>query len=148
VRCDACARDNPPAARFCNACGQALAVVCGECEQTNPPGSRFCNACGARLDAPARADRDDPRSYTPKHLAQKILKQKAALEGERKHVTVLFADLADSTAFSEAVDPEEMHGLLDRAFQLILEEVHRYEGTVNQFTGDGVMAERWVGWKG
>ena len=140
MRCDACNRDNPATARFCNACGEALALRCAACEQTNPPGSRFCNECGSRLEPEAVPERKDPRVYTPKHLAEKILHHKAGLEGERKHVTVLFADLAGSTAFAEAIDPEEMHALMDRAFQLILEEVHRYEGTVNQFTGDGVMA--------
>jgi class 3 adenylate cyclase/tetratricopeptide (TPR) repeat protein len=68
------------------------------------------------------------------------LRQKAAIEGERKHVTVLFADLADSSALAEGIDAEEMHGLMDRAFKIILAEIHRFEGTVNQFTGDGVMA--------
>ena len=87
------------------------------------------------------AQATDPRSYTPKHLVDRILTQKTAIEGERKHVTVLFADLADSTALAERLgDPEEMHQLLDRAFQLMLEEIHGVEGTINQFTGDGVMA--------
>ena len=78
--------------------------------------------------------------YTPRHLADKILTSKSTLEGERKHVTVLFADVGDYTPLSERSDPEEMHSLMDRCFQQILEQVHRYEGTVNQFTGDGVMA--------
>jgi class 3 adenylate cyclase/tetratricopeptide (TPR) repeat protein len=79
-------------------------------------------------------------SYTPRHLAERILTQRSALEGERKHVTVLFADLAGSTSLAEHADPEEIHQLMDRAFQRMLAEVHRYEGTVNQFTGDGIMA--------
>jgi class 3 adenylate cyclase len=81
----------------------------------------------------------DPRSYTPKHLADKILRSKSALEGERKHVTVLFCVLVDSTPLAERVGPEEMHAVMDRCFQIILERVHGYEGTVNQFLGDGVM---------
>jgi class 3 adenylate cyclase/tetratricopeptide (TPR) repeat protein len=86
------------------------------------------------------AEAPAPRDYTPKHLAEKILRQKAALEGERKHVTVLFADLADSTELAAQLGPEPMHALMDRVFQRILAQVHHYEGTVNQFTGDGVMA--------
>ena len=87
-------------------------------------------------DAPALA----PRSYTPKHLVEKIMHSKAALEGERKQVTVLFADVPGFTAMSEKLDPEEVHAIMDCAFEVILNEVHRYEGMINQFLGDGVMA--------
>ena len=139
MRCATCQHENPETARFCNACGASLAPRCARCDHLNPAGSVFCNACGERI-GPEGAAAPDPREYTPKHLAEKILHSKTALEGERKHVTVLFADLADSTALAEGIDAEEMHGLMDRAFQLILEQVHGYEGTVNQFTGDGVMA--------
>ncbi len=79
-------------------------------------------------------------AYTPKHLAAKILNSRAALEGERKQVTVLFADIAGFTAMSSRLDPEDLHTIMDGAFARIMEAVHRYEGTVNQFTGDGVMA--------
>lgn len=145
MRCSRCDHENPAEARFCNACGAALSLRCPACEHTNPSGSAFCNACGQRLEQAAQPDVEaapvpDPREYTPRHLAERILRNKAALEGERKHVTVLFADLADSTELTERVDAEEMHALMDRAFQRILAEVHRYEGTVKQFTGDGVMA--------
>jgi class 3 adenylate cyclase/tetratricopeptide (TPR) repeat protein len=81
-----------------------------------------------------------PQSYTPKHLAEKILTSKSALEGERKQVTVLFVDVSGFTALSDALDPEDVHRLMTRAFELMLGEVHRYEGTVNQFLGDGIMA--------
>jgi class 3 adenylate cyclase/predicted ATPase len=82
----------------------------------------------------------DPRHYTPRHLADKILRSKSALEGERKQVTVLFADVKGSLELAEQVDPEEWHRVMDRFFQILAEGVHRYEGTVNQFTGDGIMA--------
>jgi len=82
----------------------------------------------------------DPLSYTPKHLAEKILTSRSALEGERKQVTVLFCDLANSTPIAERLGPEHMHTLLNRFFELALSEVHRYEGTINQFLGDGFMA--------
>ncbi|MEK7386190.1 MAG: adenylate/guanylate cyclase domain-containing protein [candidate division NC10 bacterium] len=81
-----------------------------------------------------------PESYTPRHLAEKILTSRAALEGERKQVTVLFCDIAGSTALAERIGPEAMHGLLNRFFELALAEVHRHEGTINQFLGDGFMA--------
>jgi class 3 adenylate cyclase len=82
----------------------------------------------------------EPLSYTPKHLAEKILTSRSALEGERKQVTVLFCDLANSTPIAERIGPEAMHALLHRFFEVALNEVHRYEGTINQFLGDGFMA--------
>jgi predicted ATPase/class 3 adenylate cyclase len=89
---------------------------------------------------PATDQEREPLSYTPKHLAEKILTSRSALEGERKHVTVLFCDLANSTPIAERLGPEHMHTLLNRFFELALSEVHRYEGTINQFLGDGFMA--------
>ena len=82
----------------------------------------------------------EPLSYTPAHLAEKILTSRSALEGERKQVTVLFCDLQNSTPLAEKIGPENMHGLLNRFFEIALSEVHRYEGTINQFLGDGLMA--------
>jgi class 3 adenylate cyclase len=107
------------------------------------PQARFCSACGASLaGAPAtpKPRERSPRAYTPKHLADKILASKSALEGERKQVTVLFADVKSSMELAESVDPEEWHRILDRFFQILADGVHRFEGTVNQYTGDGIMA--------
>jgi class 3 adenylate cyclase len=81
-----------------------------------------------------------PLSYTPKHLAEKILTSRSALEGERKQVTVLFADVKGSMDLAEQLDPEEWHKILDRFFQILTDGVHRFEGTINQYTGDGIMA--------
>src|SRR5882724_7664211 len=89
---------------------------------------------------PSFAQEPEPVSYTPKHLAEKILTSRSALEGERKQVTVLFCDLANSTPIAERIRPEAMHTLLNRFFEVALNEVHRYEGTINQFLGDGFMA--------
>ena len=89
---------------------------------------------------PAPAPERDPRTYTPKHLADKILQSKSALEGERKQVTVLFADVKGSMDLAEGLDPEVWHAILDRFFQILADGVHRFEGTVNQYTGDGIMA--------
>ena len=94
----------------------------------------------APITPPSTEQEREPLSYTPKHLAEKILQSKAALEGERKQVTVLFCDLANSTAIAEKIGPENMHTLLNRFFELALNDIHRYEGTINQFLGDGFMA--------
>ncbi len=92
--------------------------------------------------APAETPKHEraPRDYTPKHLADKILQSKSAIEGERKQVTVLFADVKGSLELAEQVDPEEWHRILDRFFQILADWVHRFEGTINQYTGDGIMA--------
>jgi class 3 adenylate cyclase/tetratricopeptide (TPR) repeat protein len=144
MSCPVCQRENPADARFCNGCGQPLARICAACARENPPDASFCAGCGARLDGAAATPTDRrieaPRSYTPPHLADRILRTRGALEGERKNVTVLFCDLADSTPLAEGLGAEEMHRVMDRAFGVILDEVHRTEGTVNQFLGDGAMA--------
>src|SRR5438094_9076442 len=131
-------------ARFCNCCGSRLVLTCRSGNQVDPPARRFCNGCGEKPDNPSAAPLAprfaEPQGYTPKHLAEKILISKGALEGERKLVTFLFVDVSGFTALSERLDPEDVHQLMDRAFELMLAEVHRYEGTVNQFLGDGIMA--------
>jgi class 3 adenylate cyclase len=120
-------------------------VKCRACGFENPPGFKFCGECATALTAAAREPstapaRADPRSYTPPHLAEKILGSRSALQGERKQVTVLFADVKGSMELAEQLDPEDWHRILDRFFKLLTEGVHRFEGTVNQYTGDGIMA--------
>ena len=138
--CPRCRQPNPPAARFCSNCGANLAVACPACGSGNAPGSRFCNECGEALSSPAAAPRVAPESYTPKHLAARILTSRGALEGERKQVTVLFADLKGSMELLAERDPEEARHLLDPVLERMMEAVHHYEGTVNQVMGDGIMA--------
>ena len=143
--CAGCARDNPAAARFCGGCGAPLEARCPACQSPNPPGNRFCHQCGGALDVVATTAMPStafpsPRAYTPKHLADKILTSASALQGERKLVTVLFVDVSGFTSLSERLDPEDVHALMRRAFDLMLAEVHANEGTVNQFLGDGIMA--------
>ncbi|MEE8166710.1 MAG: adenylate/guanylate cyclase domain-containing protein, partial [Myxococcota bacterium] len=142
--CSSCSRDNPEDASFCAGCGERLAAECRGCGRSNAPDSAFCNGCGRPLDEPAASpplsEVPTPRSYTPRHLADKILTTKSAIEGERKRVTVLFVDLQRSMELSEGIDPEEWHKLMDRFFSILADGVHRYEGTVNQYTGDGIMA--------
>ena len=120
---------------------------CPSCERENRPDARFCDGCGGGLTGASPAPRaaepanaPERRGYTPEHLANKILRSRSALEGERKQVTVLFADVKGSMELSEQVDPEEWHKVLDRFFQILTDGVHRFEGTVNQYTGDGIMA--------
>jgi len=108
-----------------------------------PIGAKFCMKCGHDLNSPASSppiDLNLPRSYTPKFLAEKILNTRSAVSGERKSVTVLFADVVNYTSIAERLDPEEVHEIMDGCFKILMGEIHRLEGSVNQFTGDGVMA--------
>ena len=144
MQCPRCRHETRDGARFCGQCGVSLdpGMACPRCAAVNPPGQKFCDACGASLSpaAPPRAPARDARAYTPRHLIEKILTTKSALEGERKQVSVLFADLVDSMRLAEGLDAEEWHRILDRVFAILMRAVHRFEGTINQFTGDGVMA--------
>ena len=141
MNCPSCGRQNAPDAAFCNKCGSALEVVCLACDRKNPPDSSFCAGCGRRLTPAAQAPAaPSPRSYTPRHLAEKILRDRAALEGERRTVTVLFCDAMGFTPLAERIDAEEVYGLMQGCLARMMDAVHRYEGTITQFTGDGVMA--------
>jgi class 3 adenylate cyclase len=142
MRCPACQHENPAGQKFCGDCGARLAALCPSCNASNPPGQKFCGECGNALGQAAGAGGRfaAPESYTPKHLAEKILTSKAALEGERKQVTILFADLKGSMELLAERDPEEARKLLDPVLERMMEAVHRYAGTVNQVMGDGVMA--------
>src|SRR6185436_11275418 len=142
MKCPRCQYESPPRSNFCLECGMRLGAVCGACGNNLPAVSRFCNKCGAPVSAAvAGGERfGAPDSYTPKHLADRILTSKSALEGERKHVTVLFADLKSSMQLIGDLDPEEIRTVLDPVLQLMMDAVHRYEGTVNQVMGDGIMA--------
>ena len=120
-----------------------MELVCPKCGANIPLDRQFCGECGHDLGKPAEApplDYSEPHSYTPKHLADKILTTRSSIEGERKLVTVLFADVANYTSLAEKLDPEEVHQIMDGCFKILMDEIHRYEGTINQFTGDGVMA--------
>ncbi len=113
---------------------------CEACDTELRPTARFCDGCGAPLRHVPPAARHAPREYTPRHLAEKILRQRSALIGEHKQVTVLFADVKGSMALAESLGPEAWHGIMNRFFEILAGVIHRFEGTVNQFTGDGVMA--------
>jgi class 3 adenylate cyclase len=143
MKCPNCQLENPDDNRFCRECGEKLLSACPECGVEIFPGDKFCGKCGRNLKEPKEArsvDYSEPQSYTPKHLADKILITRSSIEGERKLVTVFFADVANYTAISEKLDPEEVHQIMDGCFKILMDEIHKYEGTINQFTGDGVMA--------
>jgi len=143
MRCQQCNADLPEGAKFCNQCGRRVEVTCPDCNSVLPPESRFCLNCGKDLGKAALRDHIDlfhPKEYTPKHLAEKILSSRAASEGERKTVTILFADVANSTALFEYLDPEAVHKIMNGCFRILMDQIHRFEGTVNQFQGDCVMA--------
>ncbi|MGH8693576.1 MAG: adenylate/guanylate cyclase domain-containing protein, partial [Burkholderiales bacterium] len=142
MQCSHCQHENRVGAKFCEQCGSPYPRACTNCGSELSANANFCAGCGQKvIGTEAEADRPGIlKTYTPKHLAEKILNNRSALEGERKQVTVLFVDIVGSTSQSENLDPEEAHALMGRAIEVIVEEVHRYEGTVNQFLGDGVMA--------
>ena len=143
MKCPKRRTDNPDDNLFCRKCGTKFSIYCPECGAEVLTEDMFCGKCGHDLKVPKEfhpVDYSKPQSYTPKFLADKILTSRSSIEGERKLVTVLFADVADFTAMSEKLDPEEVHKIMDGCFKIIMDEIHKYEGTINQFTGDGVMA--------
>jgi hypothetical protein len=150
MRCASCECENADGSRFCEECGAPFERSCPSCGAGCSPTAKFCRGCGTALQTDSSAapasepavtgPERDARNYTPKHLADRILQSRSALEGERKHVTVLFADVTRSMELAEQLDPEEWHRILDRFFEILSEGVNRFEGTVNQYLGDGIMA--------
>jgi class 3 adenylate cyclase/tetratricopeptide (TPR) repeat protein len=141
MNCPRCQQENPLQAKFCLACSAPLALRCVSCGTPLPAAARFCFECATPVGAAGSTPRfAAPGSYTPRDLAQRILTSRSALEGERKQITVLFADLKGSMELLVDRDPEEARALLDPVLELMMEAVHRYEGTVNQVMGDGIMA--------
>src|SRR5215510_5709320 len=139
MQCPRCQQENPPQAKFCLECATSLAPRCTNCGTPLPAGAKFCFECATPVSAPG-SRLASPEVYTPKHLAERILNSRAALEGERKQVTVLFADLKGSMELLADRDPEEARKILDPVLEQMMEAVHHYEGTVNQVMGDGIMA--------
>src|SRR4051812_28485983 len=147
MQCPQCQHDNPDHAKFCLECGTRLAATCTQCGTELPLNAKFCLECGhpaeVRLAAPTGLPTSRftaPQAYVPQHLAERIISSRGALEGERKQVTVLFADLKGSMELLADRDPEEARRILDPVLERMMEAVHRYEGTVNQVMGDGIMA--------
>ena len=149
MRCPKCQFDNPPDMNFCGECGAKIEIVCPECSFSNPLKFKFCGKCGHNLSFPAEGPPKDLsfdekltkiQKYLPKGLTEKILSQKDRIEGERKQVTVMFCEMEGFTSLSERLGPEEAYTVMDQVYEILIHKVHDYEGTVNEFTGDGIMA--------
>src|SRR6202035_4660689 len=147
MHCPSCGSEHSKSAKFCDTCGAPLPLQCPSCGSSNRPGARFCNECGAALSQ-APADANVPRASQPKSpaVSTPTIAMSASAEaeeipeGERKLVTVLFADIKGSTELEENLDPEEARALVDPALQLMVDAVRRYDGYVVQSTGDGIFA--------
>src|SRR5436309_2475698 len=144
MKCPRCQQENEASAKFCEECAAPLARACTRCGRQLSPTAKFCPECahptGLSTTPPPEQRFGSPESYTPKHLVERILTSKSSVEGERKLVTVLFADLKGSMELLADRDPEEARKLVDPVLERMMEAVHRYEGTVNQVMGDGIMA--------
>jgi Adenylate and Guanylate cyclase catalytic domain/Double zinc ribbon len=144
MRCPRCDADTPDGTKLCIECGASRPPRCPRCGAAIPPRAKFWGECGTPLTAsnpaPPSMPPPSPRRYTPGYLAEKILTTKAALEGERKQVTVLFADLKGSMELLADRDPEEARAILDPVLERMTAAVHRYEGTMNQVMSDGIIA--------
>ena len=141
MQCPRCRHESLAGARFCGECGAPLGLTCPGCGRLNSPGNYYCTDCGKALASVGTSVRTpEPHDYTPKYLAERILRGREALEGERKQVTILFADLRGSLEILADRDPEDARRILDPVLERMMEAVHRFEGTVNQVMGDGIMA--------
>ncbi|HEV8715844.1 MAG TPA: adenylate/guanylate cyclase domain-containing protein, partial [Candidatus Binatia bacterium] len=166
MRCPQCQHENREGAKFCSACGAKQDLSCPSCGTVNEPSATFCDNCGTVLTTKPRAKRGKgerakrkttsdsrpgtadarPVSYTPQHLAERILAEREAMaargapDGERKSITALFADIKGSTDLIQDLDPEEARAILDPTLHLMMDAVHRYEGYVAQSLGDGIFA--------
>ncbi|MCF8146907.1 MAG: AAA family ATPase [Deltaproteobacteria bacterium] len=149
MECPKCQTENPNTRRFCRECGAKLVLYCPHCSSENQPGDKFCGECGHGLtqtEEPAPKDLsfdeklDKIQRYLPEGLTEKILSQRDRIEGERKQVTVMFCDMAGFTSLVEKLGPEEAYTVMDQVYEILIHKVHDYEGTVNEMTGDGIMA--------
>jgi len=138
MRCPNCKTENPAGKKFCGDCGAALANLCPKCGADNPAGKRFCGECGTALGAPAAAAPAKKSNDSPIRVAEPSAAEN--LEGERKTVTALFADIKGSTALEQDLDPEEARAIIDPALKLMIDAVRRYDGYIVQSTGDGIFA--------
>ncbi|MGD8264572.1 MAG: adenylate/guanylate cyclase domain-containing protein, partial [Desulfobacterales bacterium] len=149
MNCPKCQFENPEGAKFCVECGNKIEIICHSCSSNNSPSFKFCRECGQKLSIPFEALPKDLsfdekltkiQKYLPRGLTEKILSQRDRIEGERKQVTVMFCDMEGFTSLSERLGPEEAYTVMDQVYEILIHKVHDYDGTVNEFTGDGIMA--------
>jgi len=149
MKCPKCQHENPEGLKFCVECGNKLEIICSNCGFGNAPSFKFCGECGNDLSLPSAPlpkelsfdeKLDKIQRYLPKGLTEKILSQKKKIEGERRHVTVMFCDMEGFTPMVERLGPEEAYSIMDEIYEILIHKVHDYEGTVNEMTGDGIMA--------
>ena len=149
MKCPKCQFENREGAKFCGECGHKFEIVCPSCGTTNRAGNKFCDECGSKLGLPAEQAPKDLsfdekltkiQKYLPKGLTEKILSQRDRIEGERKQVTVMFCDMEGYTSMSELLGIEDAYSIMDQVYEILIHKVHDYEGTVNEMTGDGIVA--------
>ena len=149
MQCPKCQFENSDGVNFCVECGGKLEKICPECGYSNSPSHKFCGGCGFNLAVPSESTPKDLsfdekidkiQRYLPKGLTEKILSQRNKIEGERKQVTVMFCDMEGFTGLVEKLGSEEAYGIMDQVYEILIHKVHNYEGTVNEMTGDGIMA--------
>jgi class 3 adenylate cyclase/tetratricopeptide (TPR) repeat protein len=149
MKCPECQTENPETRKFCRECGGKLILICPQCSSENLPGDKFCGECGHNLSLPSEPAPkelsldekiDKIQRYLPKGLTEKILSQRDKIEGERKQVTVMFCDMEGFTHLVEELGSEEAYSVMDQVYEILIHKVHDYEGTVNEMTGDGIMA--------
>jgi hypothetical protein len=149
MQCPNCQFENPDDSNYCLECGRKLEKQCTQCGKPLPIEAKFCNGCGHKLipttiPSPKEFSFDDKlgkiQRYLPQGLTEKILAQRDRIEGEHKQVTVMFCDMVEFTALSEKLGTEEAYSMMDKVYEILIHKVHHYEGTVNEMTGDGIMA--------
>jgi len=151
MKCPKCQFENREEAIFCRKCGSSLElkIICPKCSSSNPVDSGFCEKCGHNLSLSVKPPPkelspeekiDKIQKYLPKGLAEKILSQREKIEGERKQVAVMFCDMEDFTVLVDVLGADEAYVLMDQVYEILIHRVHDYEGTVNEMTGDGIMA--------
>jgi class 3 adenylate cyclase/tetratricopeptide (TPR) repeat protein len=150
MKCPKCQFEIPEGAKFCNECGSKLEIACSSCGKINTLSNKFCSECGHKITiiSPEQLSKElsfdeklaKIQRYLPKDLTQKILAQRDKIEGERKQVTVMFCDMEGYTSLTEKLGSEETYSLMDEVYEILIHKVHDYEGTVNELTGDGIMA--------
>jgi class 3 adenylate cyclase/tetratricopeptide (TPR) repeat protein len=149
MKCLQCKKENPQEVKFCVECGNKLELLCPTCGFSNSPSYKFCGDCGHKLVLPSAPPRKELsfneklekiQKYLPSGITEKILSQRDRIEGEKRQVTVMFCDMKGFTPLSEKLGPETMYAMMDEVYEILIHKVHDYEGTVNEMTGDGVMA--------